>query len=139
MSTPTAARPRPAPGSCRPWRRRSRCSAAPGSRNKAAVTRMNDRARTERTMPDEKYAASIRNIAEEPWQEFPAHIGGALSKALLRPETAVSRQLDYRILTYQPLAYVKTPTHQAQEPHSHVLDSEWLMEIAGMRRVRANN
>src|SRR3546814_6910964 len=105
MSTPTSARPRPAPGSCRPWRRRSRCSAAPGSRNKAAVTRMNDRARTERTMPDKKYAASIRNIAEEPWQEFPAHIGGALSKALVRPETARSEEHTSELQSLMRISY----------------------------------
>ena len=47
----------------------------------------------------EKYVASVRNIAEEPWQQFPAHYGGALSKALVRPETVGSRQIDYRIST----------------------------------------
>ena len=38
-------------------------------------------------MSDRKYAPSIRSIAEEPWQQFPGHYGGALSKALVRPET----------------------------------------------------
>ena len=33
-----------------------------------------------------KSAASIRNVVEEPWQQFPGHFGGALSKALVRPE-----------------------------------------------------
>src|SRR3546814_19637378 len=90
-------------------------------------------------MPDKKYAASIRNIAEEPWQEFPAHIGGALSKALVRPETAGSRQIDYRISTYQPMAYVKTHTHKVQEQVYHVLDGDGLMEIDGQRRVVRKN
>ena len=83
----------------------------------------------------ESYVASIRNIAEEPWQEFPAHFGGALSKALVRPETVGSRQLDYRISTYQPMAYVERHAHKVQEQIYHVLDGEALMEIDGERRV----
>ena len=83
----------------------------------------------------ESYVASIRNIAEEPWQEFPAHYGGALSKALVRPETVGSRQLDYRISTYQPMAYVERHAHKVQEQIYHVLDGEGLMQIDGERKV----
>ena len=83
----------------------------------------------------ETYRASIRNIAEEPWQEFPAHYGGALSKALVRPETTGSRQIDYRISTYRPMAYVEPHAHQVQEQVYHVLDGEGLMEIDGARTV----
>jgi len=86
-------------------------------------------------MAKKKQTASIRNIAEEPWQEFPAHVGGALSKALVRPETVGSRQIDYRISTYRPMAYVKTHTHKVQEQVYHVLDGEGLMEIDGERTV----
>jgi len=86
-------------------------------------------------MTEKDYAPSIRNIAEEPWQEFPDHFGGALSKALVRPETTGSRQIDYRISTYQPMAYVKTHTHKVQEQVYHVLDGEGLMEIAGKNTV----
>jgi mannose-6-phosphate isomerase-like protein (cupin superfamily) len=82
-------------------------------------------------MTDAPYRASIRNIAEEPWQEFPAHHGGALSKALVRPETTGSRQIDYRISTYQPMAYVERHAHAVQEQVYHILDGEGLMEIAG--------
>jgi quercetin dioxygenase-like cupin family protein len=82
-----------------------------------------------------RYAASIRNIAEEPWQEFPGHFGGALSKALVRPETVGSRQIDYRISTYQPMAYVQLHSHKAQEQVYHVLEGEGLMEIDGERQV----
>ena len=83
----------------------------------------------------ESYVASIRNIAEEPWQEFPAHYGGALSKALVRPETVGSRQVDYRISTYQPMAYVERHAHKVQEQIYHVLDGEGLMQIDGERKV----
>lgn len=86
-------------------------------------------------MSETPYQASIRNIAEEPWQEFPAHHGGALSKALVRPETTGSRRIDYRISTYQPMAYVERHAHAVQEQVYHILDGEGLMEIAGERRV----
>ena len=83
----------------------------------------------------ETYAPSIRNIAEEPWQEFPGHFGGALSKALVRPETVGSRQIDYRISTYQPMAYVERHSHKVQEQVYHVLDGEGMMVIDDQRRV----
>lgn len=81
------------------------------------------------------YKASIRNIAEEPWQQFPGHFGGALSKALVHPDTTGSRQLDYRISTYQPMAYVENHVHKVQEQVYHVLDGEGLMDIDGVSRV----
>lgn len=83
----------------------------------------------------DNYEASIRNIAEEPWREFPGHFGMALSKALVHPETTGSRQIDYRISTYQPMAYVERHAHKVQEQVYHVLDGEGLMEIGNERRV----
>ncbi|HEX5935061.1 MAG TPA: cupin domain-containing protein [Pseudorhizobium sp.] len=82
-----------------------------------------------------EYKAVIRNIAEEPWQQFPAHYGGALSKALVHPSTTGSRQLDYRISTYQPMAYVERHVHKVQEQIYHVLEGEGLMEIDGKNTV----
>jgi len=79
--------------------------------------------------------ASIRHIAEEPWQQFPGHYGSALSKALVRPETTGSRLIDYRISTYQPMAYVERHVHKVQEQVYHVLDGEGLMEIDDEKRV----
>lgn len=81
------------------------------------------------------YEASIRNIAEEPWQEFPNHFSGALSKALVRPETTGSRQLDYRISTYAPMAYVERHAHKVQEQIYHVLEGEGLMDVGEERTV----
>ncbi|TCT04919.1 cupin domain [Tepidamorphus gemmatus] len=81
------------------------------------------------------YEASIRNIAEEPWQQFPDHFGGALSKALVHPDTVGSRQLDYRISTYAPMAYVAKHQHKVQEQVYHVLEGEGLMEIGDEKRV----
>jgi mannose-6-phosphate isomerase-like protein (cupin superfamily) len=83
----------------------------------------------------ESYVASVRNIAEEPWQQYPAHYGGALSKALVAPQTTGSRQIDYRISNYQPMAYVERHVHKMQEQVYHVLEGEGLMEIGDERRV----
>mgnify|MGYP003581306456 CR=1 FL=1 len=84
---------------------------------------------------ENKAAASIRNVVEEPWQQFPGHFGGALSKALVRPENAGSRLVDYRISTYQPMAYVERHAHKVQEQISHVGEGEGTMERAGLRQV----
>lgn len=84
---------------------------------------------------DDTYKASIRNIAEEPWQQFPDHYGGALSKALVHPDTTASRQIDYRISTYAPMAYVQRHAHKVQEQVYHVLDGEGLMEIGDEKTV----
>lgn len=77
----------------------------------------------------------IRNIAEVPWRQFPDHFGGALSKPLVMPENAGSRQIDYRISIYQPMAYVKLHRHAVQEQVYHVLEGEGLMEVDGESRL----
>ncbi len=81
----------------------------------------------------------IRNIAEEPWQQFPGHFGSALSKALVAPDTTGSQLMDYRISTYQPMAYVERHVHKVQEQVYHVLDGEGLMEIGDEKRVVRKN
>ncbi len=65
--------------------------------------------------------AFVRNIADIPWQEFPGHFGGALSKPLVRPETCGSSRIDHRISCYQPMAHVQEHVHQVQEQIYHVL------------------
>jgi mannose-6-phosphate isomerase-like protein (cupin superfamily) len=79
--------------------------------------------------------AVIRNVVETPWKQYPGHFGGALSKPLVRPETTRSRLVDYRISTYQPMAYVETHKHRVQEQIYHVLEGEGSMEIEGRRRI----
>ena len=81
----------------------------------------------------------IRNIAEEPWQQFPGHFGSALSKALVGPSTTGAQLIDYRISTYQPMAYVERHVHQTQEQIYHILDGEGLMTIGDERRVVRKN
>ena len=82
-----------------------------------------------------KRTASIRNVVEVPWKEFPGHFGGALSKPLVGPETQGSRLIDYRISCYQPMAYVGLHTHKVQDLVYHVLDGEGMMEMDGKRQV----
>ncbi len=84
---------------------------------------------------ENKSAASIRNVVEEPWQQFPGHFGGALSKALVRPENVGSRLVDYHISTYQPMACVERHAPKVQEQIYHVLEGEGMMEIDGRRQV----
>ncbi len=79
--------------------------------------------------------AFIKNIAEVPWREFPDHLGGALSKPLVMPDTAHSQHLDYRISMYQPKAYVKKHSHKIQEQVYHVLEGEGVMHVGGEDRV----
>jgi len=86
-----------------------------------------------------KTRAIVRNIVEEPWQQFPAHFGGALSKALVAPSTTGSGLLDYRISTYAPMAYVERHVHKVQEQVYHILDGEGLMELDGEKRVVRKN
>jgi len=80
-------------------------------------------------------SASIRNIAEVPWDELPGHHGGALSKLLVHPDTTGSRHIDHRISAYQPKAQVEIHAHKVQEQVYHVLDGEGLMVIEERRQV----
>ena len=79
--------------------------------------------------------AAIRSAASVMWDELPAHIGGAYSKLLVRPESCGSKSIDYRISVYQPRAFVEPHRHRIQEQVYHVLEGEALMEIEGERTV----
>jgi quercetin dioxygenase-like cupin family protein len=83
--------------------------------------------------------AFIRNIAEARWHELPGHHGGALSKLLVHPEATGSRELDFRISCYAPMAYVARHKHNVQEQIYHVLEGEGLMEIGNATRVVSKN
>jgi mannose-6-phosphate isomerase-like protein (cupin superfamily) len=80
-------------------------------------------------------APFVRNIADIPWQEFPGHHGGALSKALVRPETCGAARIDHRISCYAPMAHVEEHTHKVQEQVYHVLEGEGLLTLDDERRV----
>ena len=77
----------------------------------------------------------IRNIVEVPWQQYPDHFGGALSKALVGPGDTDIKLIDYRISSYQPMAYVAPHTHKVQEQIYHVIEGEGSMDIDGETNI----
>jgi mannose-6-phosphate isomerase-like protein (cupin superfamily) len=77
----------------------------------------------------------VRNLAEVLWENPPGHSPGAISKMLVRPETAGSRLVDFRISTYQPMSHVEPHAHKVQEQVYQVMEGEGLMELDGERRV----
>lgn len=79
--------------------------------------------------------AFIEQMARVPWQEFPGHFGGALSKALVGPENSGSKQIDFRISRYAPNAYVAEHTHKVQEQVYYVLEGEGLLMLDGAGRL----
>ncbi|MBX6373962.1 MAG: cupin domain-containing protein [Acetobacteraceae bacterium] len=85
-------------------------------------------------MEDDDRRPSIQNIAEVPWEEFPGHHGGAVSKP---PRTRAPRQPadDHRKSCYRSMAYVEPHTHKVQEQAHHVLDGEGLIEIGERSQV----
>ena len=86
-------------------------------------------------MSENKGKPGIRNVAEVPWQQFPDHFGGALSKALVGPDDTDITLIDYRISCYQPMAHVAAHTHKVQEQIYHVLEGEGLMEMNGEKTL----
>ena len=96
------------------------------------MKRPESKTQMERPVP---HKGMIRPAAAVLWEEPPEHIGGAYSKMLVRPETAGSQKLDYRISVYQPKGYVVPHRHKIQEQVYHVLDGEGLMELDGERSV----
>ena len=77
----------------------------------------------------------IRNIVDIPWKQYPDHFGGALSKALVGPGDTDIKLIDYRISSYQPMAYVAPHTHKVQEQIYHVLEGEGSMNIGGETNI----
>lgn len=81
----------------------------------------------------------VANLAEIAWQEFPGHFGGALSKALVRPENCGAQRIDFRISSYQPMAHVAEHVHRVQEQVYHVLDGEGLLTLDDRRVLMRKN
>jgi quercetin dioxygenase-like cupin family protein len=68
-------------------------------------------------------------MARVPWQEFPGHFGGALSKALVGPHNSGSKRIDFRISRYAPNAYVAEHAHEVQEQIYYMLEGEGLLTL----------
>ena len=71
----------------------------------------------------------VEQMARIPWQEFPGHFGGALSKALVAPENSGSQRIDFRISRYAPMAYVEEHVHKVQEQVYYVLEGEGILTL----------
>ncbi|GAB5469324.1 MAG: hypothetical protein Kilf2KO_23540 [Rhodospirillales bacterium] len=82
----------------------------------------------------ERNGATIRKIAEVFWETPPAHYD-AHSKMLVTPASDATKQLDFRISSYQPKGYVAPHKHKVQEQIYYVLEGEGLMELDGERHV----
>ncbi len=71
--------------------------------------------------------ALVEKMANIPWQQFPGHFGGALSKALVGPGNADTQRMDFRISRYAPAAYVEEHVHKIQEQVYYVLEGEGVL------------
>ena len=80
-------------------------------------------------MKKARRGAFVAKMARLPWKEFPGHFGGALSKALVRPENSGTRLMDFRISRYAPMAYVQEHVHKVQEQVYYVLEGEGLLTL----------
>ena len=77
-------------------------------------------------------SAGPAGFADAAWAlDYARAASGALSKALVRPETSGSRRIDFRISCYQPMAHVQEHVHQVQEQAYYVIEGE------GVRRAKA--
>ena len=85
--------------------------------------------------PRRRAAAFIEQMARVPWQEFPGHFGGALSKALVGPDNSGSSRIDFRISRYAPNAYVQEHVHKVQEQIYYVLEGEGVLTLDDERHL----
>lgn len=82
--------------------------------------------------PSRKLKPFVQPMAAVPWQQFPGHFGGALSKMLAGPEnTGGSRLMDFRISRYAPMAFVEEHVHAVQEQVYYVLEGEGVLTVDG--------
>ncbi len=73
--------------------------------------------------------AFVEKMANLPWQEYPGHFGGALSKELVGPNRSGSRRVDFRISRYAPAAHVAEHVHRIQEQIYYVLEGEGVLTL----------
>ena len=83
----------------------------------------------------QRATAFVEQMARVSWREYPGHFGGALSKALVGPENAGSRLLDFRISRYAPNAYVQEHSHKVQEQVYYVLEGEGMLTVGKDRHL----
>jgi quercetin dioxygenase-like cupin family protein len=77
----------------------------------------------------------VEQMARMAWREYPGHVGGALSKALVGPENTGTARIDFRISRYAPAAYVEEHVHAVQEQIYYVLEGEGVLTTDGERHL----
>ena len=85
--------------------------------------------------PPRRTSAMVEKMAHVPWQQFPGHFGGALSKMLAGPPNTGSALMDFRISRYAPMAYVEEHVHQVQEQVYYVLEGEGMLVLDGKEHL----
>ena len=73
--------------------------------------------------------ALVEKMLRVPWQEYPGHFGGALSKALVDRGNTGSGRIDFRISRYAPNAYVQEHVHKVQEQIYYVLEGNGVLTL----------
>jgi mannose-6-phosphate isomerase-like protein (cupin superfamily) len=79
--------------------------------------------------------AYVGNSSRMPWQEFPGHFRGALSKVLVGEALTGTKRLDFRISHYQPMAWVEDHVHTVQEQIYFVLEGEGILTLDGIEHL----
>lgn len=79
--------------------------------------------------------AEVRELAEFLWEQSPGHFGGALSKILVSDKTPGARDLDFRISTYAPAAYVQLHAHEAKQQIYYFLEGKGLLEFGDKKQI----
>jgi len=87
----------------------------------------------------QKSVALVERMANIPWQQFPGHFGGALSKALVGPDNVGTEKIDFRISRYAPAAFVEEHVHQIQEQVYYVLEGEGVLTTDDQKHLMRPN
>jgi mannose-6-phosphate isomerase-like protein (cupin superfamily) len=87
----------------------------------------------------QKSVALVEKVANIPWQQFPGHFGGALSKALVGPDNVGTEKIDFRISRYAPAAFVEEHVHQIQEQVYYVLEGEGVLTTDDQKHLMRPN
>ena len=87
----------------------------------------------------QKSVALVEKMANIPWQQYPGHFGGALSKALVGPDNVGTEKIDFRISRYAPAAFVEEHVHQIQEQVYYVLEGEGVLTTDDQKHLMRPN
>lgn len=99
----------------------------------------------ERTMPPARPPAGaaesvkVRDAVEFPWEQSPGHFDGAYSKILANADFAGGGNLDFRMSTYLPKAYVQRHAHADKQQIYFFLEGEGILELNDEKTIVRRN